>query len=178
MDTMTNPAAAQADPRAVRNLAVLAAAAGFGGPLLHLLYRSLGDPQAANVVLGGALTMAALQWAPRAGIGMGLTRELFVGMLYLLKLWLALHFGGLGAPTVPWFLLCPAIAILLGGARPGLTWGAIVGATVLALFAIERGGARFAAYPVADPQLLQLASDLGLFALAIAVALLARQPTR
>lgn len=164
--------------RAGRSLALLAALAGFGGPLLHVLYRYLGDPLAANVVLGGALAMAALQFAPRAGIGVGFARDLFVGVLYLLKLWLALRFGGLAAPTVPWFLLCPVIAILLGGARPGLAWGAVVGATVLALYFAERGGARFAPHPVADPQLLQLASDLGLFALVIVVALLARQPTR
>lgn len=178
MDTVTGTEAVQGAARAVRSLAVLAAAAGIGGPLLYLLYDSLGDPQAAKVVLGGALAMAALQWAPHAGLRMALTRELFVGALYLLKLWLALRFGGLAAPTVPWFLLCPAIATLLGGARPGLAWGAVVGGTVLALFFIEHGGARFAAHPVADPLLLHLASDLGLFALAIVVALLARQPTR
>jgi hypothetical protein len=89
----------------------------------------------------------------------------------VLKIWLAVHLGGLAAPTVPWFLLCPLIAVLLGGLRPGLVWSGLVMATVIALFVVERSGAPFIAFPVADRQVLTLVSVAGLVALATIVAL-------
>jgi hypothetical protein len=154
-------------------LRLLAATALASAPPLYLLYRFLGDVRAALVVSAAALAMGSLRWAGWIGIGPAPARELFVGLLYLLKLWLALRFGGLAAPGVSWFLLCPLVAMLLGGPGPGLAWGALAAAALAGLFLAERIGLLAAPYPVADPLLLRLASDLGLFALATLVALLA-----
>lgn len=71
------------------------------------------------------------------------------------------------------FVLCPMIALLLGGPRQGLSWAGIVVATLIALFAAEHGGVAMQAYPVSDPRLLDLASHVGLAVLAAVVVLLA-----
>jgi hypothetical protein len=123
------------------------------------------------VVLTGGIVMMIAPFAMNAGLGLPLARDAFIGALFVLKIWLAVHLGGLSAPTVPWFLLCPLIAVLVGGVRPGLVWSALVAATVVALFAVERSTGPFVAHVVADQQLLELVSLIGLFALSTIIAL-------
>jgi hypothetical protein len=170
------PVAVQTRPaelQAARHLALLAVVTALSVPLLTVLYHWLGDDAAGMVVLTGGIAMMVSPFVLHAGFGMAAARDLFVGALYLLKVWLALNLGGLDAPTVPWFLLCPAVAMLLGGIRPGLLWTGVVTLTVIALFLLERA-APLVAYPVTDPLLLQLVSTLGLFFLSTIIVALAR----
>ena len=170
------PACVRAHPvewQAARHLTILAAITAVSAPLLTLMYHLLGYDAAGAVVLTAGVVMMTAPFALNAGVGIAVARDLFVGALYVLKVWMALHLGGLGAPTTPWFLLCPAVAMLLGGLRPGLLWSALVGATLLALFALERSGALPAAHEVADPQVLELVSLLGLVALVTIILALA-----
>lgn len=159
------------DLRGARHLAALATIAGASAPLLTLMYHLLGYDAAGMIVLAGGVVMLVSPYTLGCGFGVAGARDLFIGSLYVLKIWLAVHLGGLGAPTVQWFLLCPMIAMLIGGARPGLVWSAIVSLTVLAIFFIERSGAPFVPYPVADQQILDLVSILGLFALVTIIVL-------
>ncbi|MFC4930016.1 hypothetical protein [Massilia sp. GCM10023247] len=170
------PVGLRALPRqrqAARHLALLAALTAASAPLLAMLYHVLGFGRAGTVVLAGAAVMVAAPFTLKAGLGLAPARNLFVTALFALKVWLALHLGGIGAPTVPWFILCPMIALLLGGRRAGLAWAGIVAATLFALFAAEHGGMVMTAYPVADPRLLALASNAGLAVLAPVVVMLA-----
>lgn len=170
------PARLQARPRqrrAARDLALLAGLTALSAPLLALLYHLLGFDAAGAVVLGGAAAMVAAPFTLRAGLPLALARDQFVGALYLLKVWLALHLGGIGAPTVSWFALCPMVALLLGGARAGLAWAAIVLSTLAALFAAGRHAGALPAHPIDDTGLLQLAGALGLVVLASIVVALA-----
>lgn len=165
--------------QAARHLALLAAITAVSAPLLTLMYHFLGFDAAGMVVLTGGIAMMVAPFALNAGLGLPLARDLFVGALYLLKVWLALHLGGLSAPTVPWFLLCPVVALLLGGLRPGLAWCGLVSLTVLALFALGRAGAIAPAHAVADEGVLELVSIIGLVALATIIgALAAGSPER
>jgi hypothetical protein len=173
------PAALHARPaelQAARHLALLASVTALSAPLLTALYHWLGDDAAGMVVLTGAIAMMVSPFVLHAGVGLAVARDLFVGALFLLKVWLALHLGGLGAPTVPWFLLCPAVAMLMGGLRPGLAWTAVVTLAVSALFMVGRS-APLVAHPVTDPLVLELVSTLGLFFLSTIIVALARDVT-
>jgi hypothetical protein len=168
------PGTLRADPRdlrAARNLTLLALITALSVPLLTMMYHFLGNDSAGMVVLTGGIVMMTAPFAMNAGLGLALARDLFIGALFVLKIWLAVHLGGLAAPTVPWFLLCPLIAVLLGGFRPGLVWSGLVLATVIALFVIERTSGPFVVYPVADQQVLVLVSVIGLVALSAIIGL-------
>jgi hypothetical protein len=170
------PAALQARPaelQAARHLTLLACVTALSAPLLTAMYHWLGDAAAGMVVLTAGIAMMVSPFVLHAGFGLGVARDLFIGALFLLKVWLALHLGGLEAPTVPWFLLCPAVAMLLGGIRPGLLWTGAVTLAVTALFVLERS-APLVAYPVANPQVLELVSTLGLIFLSTIIVALAR----
>jgi uncharacterized membrane protein YjjP (DUF1212 family) len=160
--------------RSARHLVMLAFIAGFSAPLLALLYHYLNFDEAGIVVLSGGMVMLLSPLALKIGVRLALVREIFVCALYGLKIWLAYHLGGLEAPTIAWFLLCPMIAMLLGGERPGIVWTAIVSVTALALFYMERTGIHFSVSPVSNPQLLQLVSILALFTLSTVLLLLFR----
>lgn len=168
------PATARGNPaerRAARHLTLLALITAVSVPMLTLMYHFLGYDSAGMVVLTGGIAMMISPFAMNAGLGLAGARDMFVGALFLLKIWLAVHLGGLGAPTMPWFLLCPLIAVLLGGVRPGLIWSGLVSATVVVLFAIEETGGEFVAHAVADQKVLELVSLVGLFVLATIIAL-------
>jgi hypothetical protein len=168
------PAEVQALPdalRAARHLALLGAVAALSAPLLALMYHLLAFDAAGAVVLSGGLVMALAPFFLKAGASLPVARDLLIGALFLLKIWLAIHLGGLAASTVPWFALCPMIAVLIGGTRPGLIWGGVVLATMGALFAFERMHGGFIAHPVADLQVVELVSHVGLIALSTIIAL-------
>jgi hypothetical protein len=168
------PASVRANPRelrAARQLTLLAAISAVSVPLLTMMYHFLGYDSAGMMVLTAGIVMMISPFAMNAGLGLAVARDLFIGALFLLKIWLALHLGGLAAPTVPWFLLCPLIAVLLGGVWPGLLWGSLVLTTLLVIFAIEQSAGPFTAFPVNNPPVLQLVSLVGLVALSTIVAL-------
>lgn len=168
------PAAMRAHPRelrAARQLTLLAAITALSVPLLTMMYHFLGYDAAGMVVLTAGIVMMIAPFAMNAGLGLAVARDLFIGALFLLKIWLALHLGGLAAPTVPWFLLCPLVAILLGGVRPGLVWGALVMVAFIVIFAIEQAAGKMVPFPVNNPPVLQLVSLVGLVALSSIIAL-------
>jgi hypothetical protein len=170
------PATVRAVPcqwRAARHLALLAALTAAAAPLLAMLYHVLGFDAAGMVVFTGATVMVVAPFTLNAGFSLASARNLFITALYALKVWLALNLGGIGAPTVSWFILCPMVALLLGGLRAGLVWAGIVVATLFGLFIAEHSGAAMQAHPVSDPALLDLASNAGLAVLASVIVVLA-----
>ena len=161
------------DWRAARHLAVLAALTAVSAPLLAMLYHVLGFAAAGMVVCTGACVMMVAPFTLNAGFSLASARNLFIAALFALKVWLALNLGGIGAPTVSWFILCPMIAVLLGGMRAGLLWAGIVVATLSGLFIAENSGVAMHAFPVSDPALLDLVSNVGLAVLASVIVVLA-----
>jgi hypothetical protein len=108
-----------------------------------------------------------------AGLPIAAARDLFVGALFLLKVWMAVHLGGLAAPTTSWFVLCPAVAMLLGGPRPALLWSALVGAVLTVLFLLDSSGAISVPPTGTAAAVLQLTSTIGLMALVLLILALA-----
>jgi hypothetical protein len=108
----------QLDPnlsRRFHHLLILAVITAVSAPLLSVMYHLLEFHTAAWVVLGSGAVMALSPLTLHAGADIKLARNLFIGTFYLLKVWLALQLGGTAAPTVPWFVLCPWIGLLIGG---------------------------------------------------------------
>jgi hypothetical protein len=92
-----------------------------------------------------------------------LAREIFICSFYGMKLLLAYYLGGIGSPTLPWLLLCPMIALVLGSVRAGAVWGAVITITVSGMFFLQTGAVSFPLVPINDQRLLQVFSVLGLF---------------
>lgn len=170
------PAAVRADGaqlQGARHLTLLAAVTALSVPLLTLMYHLLGYDAVGMMVLTAGIVMMISPFTLTAGFGLTVARNLFVGALFLLKVWMAVHLGGVGAPTTPWFVLCPAVAMLVGGLRPGLVWGALVLVTVVVLFALGQMGVLPAAPLDAGMGILQFASVVGLLAMVTLIVALA-----
>jgi hypothetical protein len=170
------PAPLRADTRqwqAARNLTVLAAVTALSVPLLTTMYHLLGLDAVGMVVLTAGIVMMVTPFTLAAGLPIAAARDLFIGALFLLKVWMAFYLGGLAAPTTSWFVLCPAIAMLLGGLRPALLWSALVSATLVALLVLDRSGAMGAPLGGVAAKVLQLASVVGLMALSVLILALA-----
>jgi hypothetical protein len=170
------PESLRADTRqwqAARNLTVLAAVTALSVPLLTTMYHLLGFDAVGMVVLTAGVVMMVTPFTLAAGLPIAAARDLFVGALFLLKVWMAVYLGGLAAPTTPWFVLCPAVAMLLGGLRPALLWSALVGATLVTLFVLDRSGALSAPPSGPAATVLLLASMIGLMALVLLILALA-----
>jgi hypothetical protein len=163
------PPAVRADDaqlQGARHLSLLAAVTAFSVPLLTLMYHLLGYDTVGMMVITAGIVMMVSPFTLNAGLGLPLARDLFVGALFLLKIGMAVQLGGIGAPTTPWFVLCPAVAMLIGGLRPGLVWSALVLKVLVALFVLQRLGALPPA--PADPSgmaVLHLAGMIGLLTL-------------
>lgn len=170
------PASVRADGvqlQAARHLSLLAAVAALSVPALTLMYHLLGYDAVGMMVLTAGIVMMVSPFTLATGLGIAVARNLFVGALFLLKVWMAVHLGGVGAPTTPWFVLCPAVAMLLGGLRPGLVWSALVLVTLVILFALGQVGVLSPAPLDTGMAILQFASMIGLLALITLIVALA-----
>ncbi|GAB3468050.1 hypothetical protein GCM10027321_36090 [Massilia terrae] len=160
--------------QAARHLSILAAVTAASIPLLVLMYHLLGYDAVGMVVLTAGIVMMVTPFTLNAGVPLAVARDLFVGALFLLKVWMAVHLGGVAAPTTAWFVLCPAVAMLIGGFRPGLVWAAIVTGTMVLLFGLERAGLILPPQATPGMPLLQLVSMLGLAGLVTLIMALAK----
>jgi hypothetical protein len=158
------------NPHAARHLKLLAAITAASVPLLMLLYHLLAFDAAAIAVLCAGTVMAAAPFLLRAGVRLAVIRDVFIGALFLLKIWLAVHLGGLSSATTGWFILCPLVAALIGGMRPALVWTALVFKVYVLLFLWSRFVAPLTPYPVNEPQVLALGGQLGLLVLVAVIA--------
>jgi hypothetical protein len=159
--------------QAARHLTLLAAVTALSVPLLTLMYHLLGYDAVGMMVLTAGIVMMVSPFTLAAGLGIAVARNLFVSALFLLKIWMAVYLGGVGAPTTPWFVLCPAVAMLVGGLRPGLVWSALVLVTLLVLFALGQMGVLPATPADTGLPILQFASVLGLLVLVVLIVALA-----
>jgi hypothetical protein len=91
------PASLRADTRqwqAARNLTILAAVTALSVPLLTTMYHLLGLDAVGMVVLTAGVVMMVAPFTLAAGLPIAAARDLFVGALFLLKVWMAVHLGG------------------------------------------------------------------------------------
>jgi hypothetical protein len=162
---------APADLPAARHLALLATITVASLPALMLLYHWLGFDAAAVAVLCACAAMACAPLLLRAGASVARASNVFIGSLFVLKIWLAVHLGGLNAATTGWFILCPLVAALLGGTRAALVWSALVFKAYVVLFLWSRFVAPFVPHQVTDPDVLAFGGQFGLLVLVTVIAL-------
>jgi hypothetical protein len=156
-----------------RNLALLAAVTALSVPLLTVMYHLLGYDLVGMMVLTAGVVMMVSPFTLVAGLGLPVARDIFIGALFLLKVWMAVNLGGVGAPTTSWFVLCPAVAMVVGGLRPGVIWATIVLVTVIAVFIFGQLGFIRAGSASSGMAILHLASFVGLLALVTLIIVMA-----
>lgn len=144
------------------NVVSAALIAGVACPSYALLYHSLQFDQGMYAVLLAGLGMISLPLLLKATGQLSPCRDLFVCCIYVLMAWLTYYLGGISAPTVPWFLLCPLVAMLLGGPKPGIVWGSISSCTMLGIYFAYRTGLHFPPSPIRNIAFLQTFCMVGL----------------
>lgn len=150
--------------RNAENTVFLGLLAGLSVPIFALLYHYLEFDTAAVIVLCGGAAMICTPLVVKATARVAWGREYFIGSFYVMKMFLAYYLGGIAAPTLPWLLLCPMVAMALGSVRSCAQWGIIIAVTVTGMFYLQtRGVVVFPAIPFTDQRLLQVVSILGLF---------------
>lgn len=165
------PALPRHSLRGARYLALLAAITAVSVPLLALMYRWLDDDAAAIAILFAGAAMVTATLLLRTGVSLALARNGFIGSLFVLKVWMAFHYGGLNAATTGWFVLCPLVAALTGSTRAAVVWSALVFKAYVVLFLWSRFVGPFIPYPVRAPDVLAFAGQLGLLVLVTVIAL-------
>lgn len=158
--------------QAARHLSILAAVTAASVPLLTLMYHLLGYDAVGMVVLTAGIVMMVTPFMLGV-VGLAVARDVFVSALFLLKTWMAIYLGGVSAPTTSWFVLCPAVALLIGGLRPGLVWSALVLAAVTVVFTLGYAGMLPAAPSDSGMTILSFASVVGLLALIVLIVAMA-----
>jgi hypothetical protein len=151
------------DFRNAQNAVTLALLAVTSVPLFASLYHFLEFDKAGMIVLAGGAAMLCAPLVLKFTGRLVWAREVFICSFFGMKLLLAYYLGGIGSPTLPWLLLCPMIAMVLGGVRAGAIWGIVITITVSGLFYLQTSVMPFPPVPVSDQRLLQVVSVLGLF---------------
>lgn len=146
-----------------QNAVALAFLAVVSVPLFATLYHFLDFDKAGMIVLAGGAAMLCSPFVLKATGRIVLAREVFICSYYGMKVCLAYYLGGIESPTLPWLLLCPMIAMVLGNVRAGAIWGAVITMTVSGVFYLQTSGVAFPPVPITDQRLLQVVSVLGLF---------------
>jgi hypothetical protein len=158
--------------RAARHLSILAAVTAVSVPLLTVMYHLLGYDAVGMVVLTAGVVMMVTPFM-LTGVGLAVARDVFISALFLLKIWMAVYLGGVSAPTASWFVLCPAVALLVGGLRPGLIWSALVLAAIVIVFVLGYTGMLPPPPTDSGMTILSFASLVGLLALVVLIVALA-----
>lgn len=113
----------------------------FAGALAYAaIYGLLGDAPAAGLCLAAALVVAANALLLKTHACFEPAKNVLVATIFCLLLGLTYRLGGLGAPTVIWFALCPAAVIGIGGSRQALIWCGIVLATIAGIYLLDGAG--------------------------------------
>ena len=122
-----------------QNVVNAALVAGLSGPLYALAYYSLGFDVAAREIVLCCLLMLCAPLVLRSTGSIVAARELFLSAVLFNFSWLSYHLGGVTAPTAPWLLTAPVVAMFLGGVRTALCWLALSCTALAALYAGPAG---------------------------------------
>jgi diguanylate cyclase (GGDEF)-like protein len=141
-------------------------------PAYALLLHLLGDDLDASVdLLAGALVLTT-PFILRVSGRITLAREILVSAAFCLFIWLSYRLGGITNLASAWILICPILAMLLGGKRPGLIWSALTMLAIAGLYALNILGLQLEDCPVTDIRIVDLYCTLGLCAVLVAFFLL------
>lgn len=136
--------------------------AALTGPLFACVYWILGDWRLAAEVLCCCLAMFCAPFILKASGNRRLAQEVFILAVYFNFAWLTYHLGGVSSPVTPWLMICPVVAMLLGGIASSAIWLAVSVITILANYALEVMGWGFPPIGLTNMPLLRALCDIGL----------------
>lgn len=148
-------------PRA-QSLLISAALAAILLPLYAALYYYLGDCINSAFCLLATLPAIATLYVFRHTGALASASALLTASLFVLLIALSVRLGGIVAPTVAWFVVCPIIAVMTAGLRIGLMWTAAAMFAVAGLYVCPLLGVPFPALMVTDMHFLHLVATIGL----------------
>lgn len=154
-----------------QNVVFAAIIGGIAGPSYVVLYHYLGFAGGSRAIALASLVMLGMPFLLKLTASVGLVREVFVAALFLLLTWLSYAMGGLTAPTMPWLMICPFLAMLLGGLFSGIAWLVLGTGAVAGFYWLQTQGAALPANPAAHPLQLLAVSTAGLFVVITAFVL-------
>ncbi|WP_426192049.1 putative bifunctional diguanylate cyclase/phosphodiesterase [Massilia sp. DWR3-1-1] len=146
--------------------------AALAGPCFAALYDYLGYPAGARMIVLACVPMVATPFVMRWSGSMRAACEVFIGTGFCLFTWLSAHLGGVSAPTAPWLIVPPVVAMLIGGMRSAVGWTSAACLTLATLFALPLLGVRLPLQHVPDLAMLHLLSNVGLIVLVVVFVLL------
>lgn len=146
-----------------QNVVFAAIIGGIAGPSYVVLYHYLGFASGSQAIALASLVMLGMPFLMKLTASVVLVREVFVATLFLLLTWLSYAMGGLTAPTMPWLMVCPFLAMLLGGLISGIAWLVLGAGAVTVFYWLQTQGTALPANPAIHPLLLLAVSTAGLF---------------
>ncbi len=161
--------ALQSRAQNIINAVVMAA---LTGPLFAALYASLGFTSGAHMILLAIVPMLAAPFVMRWSGSMRLSCEVFICACYGIFTWLSAHLGGVVAPTAPWLIVPPIVAMLIAGMRSAVFWSGASCAALALLFVLPRMGVVLPLVALADMRALYLISHAGLIVIVVSFVLL------
>lgn len=144
---------------------------GIAAPSYAVFYHSLGFAGGSRAIALASLVILGMPFLLKTTASVNLVREVYVTTVFLLLAWLSYSMGGLAAPSTPWFIVCPFLAMLLGGLVSGISWLALGAAVVGGFYWLQVQGTPLPANPATDPLLLLAVSTAGLFVVVTAFVL-------
>ncbi|MDB5727019.1 MAG: GGDEF-domain containing protein, partial [Noviherbaspirillum sp.] len=150
-----------------QNVVSAAAIAGISDPFYALFYYMLGFRSATPVILLCGAFMVSAPFLLKLTGRIKIAEEVFVCAVYCNFCWLTYHLGGVEAPTAAWLIICPVVAMLLGGVATGIFWLVMSCAAVVGIYLLEVAGVQLPASPIEDPLLLQSVCGIGLFVVVV-----------
>ncbi|MFC7517121.1 GGDEF domain-containing protein [Herbaspirillum sp. GCM10030257] len=139
-------------------------------PFYGAFYLFLGDGINARFCFLAALGVLSIPMLLKWTHSTAIPCEAFNVVVYLLLIALTSRLGGVGAPTVIWFAVCPLIATAGAGARSGVIWSGLSLLAIVGIYTMDVM-ALFPPVVVNDMRLLSVVSTLSLVA-TVAVFLL------
>ena len=164
------PASLHGNPLALsraQNLVCAAAIAGISDPFYAVFYYLIGLKSATPVILLCGAFMLSAPFIMRVTKRIKIAEEVFVSAVFANFCWLTLHLGGVNAPTAPWLIICPIVAMLLGGVGTGLFWLGMSCSAIFAVYAFQVAGIVLPVTTVHSMLLLHTVCGVGLFAVVV-----------
>ncbi len=154
-----------------QNVVSAAAIAGISDPFYALLYYLLGFKSATPVILICGVFMVSAPFILKLTGRIKIAEQAFLCAVFYNFCWLTYHLGGVSAPTADWLIICPVVAILLGGVFTGIFWLAMSCAAIAGIYLLQVYNVPLPLSPILDVSLLRFACGLGLFIVVINLVL-------
>ncbi len=125
---------AYANAKNIINVAVISIIAI---PFYALIYYFFNDPKVSYLLLVLSIFFLFSIWIIQATGSLTMSREIFVGSLFVCLFWISYNTGGFHSSAAIWLALPPLLAIVFGNIYSGIFWGVVGIVSFLVLFLLS-----------------------------------------